>query len=65
MPGQASLFKKDDLVRLRHRPIAPETRVSEVLRVKETPAPNQAHLDVTVPFTGGEPAWSFKAGDVL
>ena len=49
-PGHASAFRENDLVRLRRRPIFPKQRVSDVLRVKATPAANQAHLDVTVLF---------------
>jgi hypothetical protein len=65
MPGHASFFKKDDLVRLRRRPIVPDTLVSDVLRVKETPAANQPHLDVTVLFSGWTSPGFFKAGSVL
>jgi hypothetical protein len=64
-PGHATAFRKDDLVRLRRRPIGPDTLVSHVLRIKETPAGNQADLDVTVLYEGWTSPIHFKAGSVL
>jgi hypothetical protein len=64
-PGHALLFKKDDLIRLRLRPLVPVTRVSHVLRVKSTPAAGQAHLDVTVAFDGWTSPGQFRAGSVI
>jgi hypothetical protein len=64
-PGHAQVFRKDDLIRLRARPLIPSTRVSHVLRVKATPSGGQAHLDVEVMFRVGEPPASFEADDVV
>jgi hypothetical protein len=65
LPGHALQFKKDDLIRLRLRPLVPVTRVSHVMRVKETPAAGQAHLDVTVAFDGWTSPGHFRAGSVV
>ena len=65
LPGHAAAFRKDDLVRLRLRPLVPVTRVSDVMRVKRTPAAGQAHLDVTVAFAGWTSPGHFRAGSVL
>jgi hypothetical protein len=65
LPGHARTFKENDLVRLRRRPIVPDTLVSHVLRVKSTPVGNQAHLDVTVLYEGWTSPAYFRAGSVL
>jgi hypothetical protein len=64
-PGHAAAFKKDDLLRLRLRPLVPVTRVSHVMRVKSTPAAGQEHLDVTVAFDGWTSPGHFRAGSVV
>ena len=63
-PGHASAFRENDLIRLRRRPLFPNTLVSDVMRVKTAPTANQAHLDVTVLFTGWTSPGSFEAGSV-
>jgi hypothetical protein len=64
-PGHAGAFRENDLVRLRRRPLFPDTLVSDVMRVKKTPAANEAHLDVTVLFSGWTSPGFFKAGSIL
>jgi hypothetical protein len=64
-PGHARAFKQGDLVRLRRRPMVPDTVVSDVMRVLGTPAPGQAHLDVTVVFGDSTSPGHFLAGSVL
>ena len=58
-------FKEGDLVRLRRRPLIPDTLVSHVMRVARTPSAGQAHLDVTVAFEGWTSPGDFRAGAML
>jgi hypothetical protein len=64
-PGHAGIFSKDELIRLRKRPLVSDGAVSHVLRVTASPTGGQALLDVEVAFPIGEAPTAFEAGSVV